>query len=80
MKKDFGIVKVIDSDMRDIYFPNNLITIIYEDRNKVKQILSKSGNRWYYYYGMDYIRVINATPREQFLFYLNGEKPFVLEE
>ena len=69
--KDFGQTKT--------YFPMNLITKIARHKDGLF-IYSLTNSPWIYFSEIPYIKVIDATPQEQFLFYLNYEKPFVLEE
>lgn len=67
------------------FFPSNLITkiIIYNENTQLiytQRIYSINNHSWNLNPLLCFIKVINATPREQFLFYLNHEKPFVLEK
>ena len=74
--KTLKIVKVISND-RLSNFPNNLVTRVAKKMDYAV-IFSEHNIGWMY--PNPYIKVIDATPREQFLFYVNNEKPFVLEE
>lgn len=77
--KTLRIVKVTKEDgYTKKYFPINLITKIVQHNGLF--IHSLTNNPWNYYSGIPYIKVIDATPQEQFLFYINHEKPFVLKE
>ena len=76
--KIMRIVKVIKGpdDIYKVYFPINLVTKIIKIGNR-SSIFSVNNGPWPV---LSSINFTKTTPREQFLFYINEEKPFVMEE
>lgn len=81
MIKIVKIVKIIkkSNNVYGQYFPTNLITKMITHDDNIQSIFSINNHSWNPI-KLIHTEFINATSQEQFLFYLNYEKPFVLEE
>jgi len=81
MKNDTIIVITKNNRFKDFSltrtFPINLITKVIKKRNRILDVNEVCRQ---YSYWRHYITTREATQKEQFLFYVNNEIPFVLKE
>lgn len=79
--KTIKIVKIIKGfdNVYEKFFPINLITKTITRNDNTQGIFSVNNFCWNIN-SLSCVELKDSTPREQFLFYLNYEKPFVLKE